>query len=139
MKLAMPDKEAQAMESLTTELQEYEELTAIMKAMDVNENGTLSISEFSRNCKTGKLGLHLSGLGLNIKDTQLFFEMVAESVGDSTDEILIKDFVDGCMQMRGSATCIDLHYLAREVLEVQKNNMESNMELKELLYMIAEQ
>ena len=35
---------------------------------------------------------------------------------DGMDEILIKDFVDGCMQLRGNASCIDLMFLARLLL-----------------------
>mmetsp|Transcript_40599 Transcript_40599/g.120363 ORF Transcript_40599/g.120363 Transcript_40599/m.120363 type:complete len:785 (-) Transcript_40599:176-2530(-) len=146
MMYAMPDKEAQAMEALSTELQEYKELTDFLNRMDVNADGYISAVEFARNCKTGKLGLQLTGLGLNIKDTQNFFQAVAESIegahdhaDGSHDEVPIKDFVDGCMQLRGSASCIDLRLLSREIMEVQKHSQEDLMELKDMLCMLSDQ
>jgi len=133
MKLARPDKEAQAYEKLTNDLSEFEELRHIMKMMDANQSGTLSADEFEHEIKAGKLGEKLAVLGLNVKDAASFFNLIASGQENHEKEITIESFINSCMAMRGHATCIDLQSLAQQVTGNQKAQLEFQQECMEIL------
>jgi len=104
LKLAQPDREAMALEHRKLELEEANALRNICKEFDVTGSGTIKAIDFYRQVANEKLKACLRVLGLNIRDAQLFFQMLSTT----SDEVDIDEFVNGCMKLKGAATSIDL-------------------------------
>merc|ERR550537_732928 len=49
---------------------------------------------------------YMISIGLEVHDIDMFFQAVG---GKYTSEIDLDTFVEGCMTMRGSATCLDVN------------------------------
>merc|ERR1719401_1385539 len=70
------------------------------------DKDTISWQEFKKELHDEALIMHLASLDLQVHNIQLFFNLVA-GVGDE-DEASIDRFVEGCMQMTGGVTAIDI-------------------------------
>lgn len=137
MKLAEPDRETKAMEVRGTEVEQYEEIRKIVWAADEEGDGSgkLSMTEFCKQIKRGKLGAHLSVLGLDIRDPPRFFKLVKARLQVTGPEISIDAFIEECMRMRGHASSIDMLTLAQDVRTIQ--NQCAAMQLDTMLYLQA--
>lgn len=138
MKLAEPDQETKAMEVRGTEVEQYEEIRKIVWAADEESgdgSGKLGMLEFCKQIKKGKLGAHLSVLGLDIRDPPRFFRLVKARLQNSGPEIAIDAFIEECMRMRGNASSIDMLTLAHDVKTIQ--NQCAAMQLDTMLYLQA--
>merc|ERR1712008_116994 len=62
------------------------------------------MDEFAKHLQSGFFKARLSLLGLDIKDTSAFFESLCASGGVEEEE-----FVNGCMQLKGYATSLELN------------------------------
>jgi hypothetical protein len=139
MKLAQPDRDALAVERRKQDLSEASELKRLCTSMqvDTDNTGTISVDEF-RQSLNSKLKAYFAIMGLDIKDAEMFFEMLS-SMSDN-QEVAIDDFVIGCMKLKGTATSLDLQSLIFETQLIYKNQkqfhdayLESMDELREHL------
>mmetsp|Transcript_92658 Transcript_92658/g.188707 ORF Transcript_92658/g.188707 Transcript_92658/m.188707 type:complete len:110 (+) Transcript_92658:2-331(+) len=88
--------------------------------MDRDNSGTISRDEFQRHLRSGKLKAHLVVLGLDIKDAESFFDMMAGVAGDD-EEVSIDEFVQGCHKLKGGATGVDVQQLMYETKRLHKD------------------
>lgn len=115
---SQPDRDALMLHQRRKDEAEVIELTRLFHKMDRNESGTLTYSEFMEYGTDSEMTARLSTLGLDIKDTQQFFEVIAEISGSHI--LLIDDFVKHCTKMKGTATGIDLQVLSYQVRLLQR-------------------
>jgi len=125
MKCAIPDLETQALAEMREYVDKGDELHSLLSSADTDRNGKLSVEEFRQKLSQPKVLAQFATFGLNVKDAQMFFELLlAES--SEQDGLPLDHFVDGCLRMRGSATSIDLQLLHFRVAVMAKDNFEFN-------------
>lgn len=97
--------------------------------IDSDSSGRISWTEFECMMQTPPVVAYMASIGLEVNEPRVFFDMLCKSAG--REEVTVDDFVDGCMQMRGSATSIDVHrncfqlQLIQEQLRVLASDMTS--------------
>jgi len=74
--------------------------------MDRDKTGRISWKDFERNMRNEVMVAYMASIGLEVHEVELFFRVVAGAA--TSGEISIERFVDGCMQMKGNATGIDM-------------------------------
>lgn len=121
MELAKPDRDTLAVLQRKKEIEAYEELRSFCRLMDEDGTGTISVADFEKHLKSGRLGARLSILGLNVPDAAYFFDLLLHSANSEAQEVSCTDFVEGCMRMRGMATGIDLQSVDRTTRLVSKS------------------
>jgi len=62
-----------------------------------------------------KFNAYFEVRGIDVKDAQLFFKMLASAAGNNSNEVDVETFVGGCMRLKGYATSIDVHTLIYEL------------------------
>merc|ERR1712217_762385 len=131
LELAKPEQDVQAVEHWKKEIDTYEELHELCRSVDVDNDGYISVEEFQDQIQNGRLGAHLSMLGLDVSDAAFFFNLVMSCITDEvTAGVRIADFVEGCMRMRGHATGIELQSLHRQTRLVFKGLLEFQQETR---------
>merc|ERR1712113_811155 len=85
----------------------------------MNRNGLITYEELKANLRKATVRGHFAVLGLDIKDAELFFKMLAHSHGK--DHVEVKDFVAGCMRCKGTATSLDLQTVAYSMRQLHKS------------------
>mmetsp|Transcript_105659 Transcript_105659/g.225550 ORF Transcript_105659/g.225550 Transcript_105659/m.225550 type:complete len:136 (+) Transcript_105659:2-409(+) len=80
--------------------------------VDLDGKGTISREEFHQYVVSGKLKAYLRVLGLDIRDAEAFFNLMADT--SSNQEVEIETFVDACLRLKGMATALDLQSLIFE-------------------------
>jgi len=137
MKFAAPDRDTLALEHRKQELVQATELRRICHEIDKSGNGKLSTEEFEEHIAQGKLHAYLATLGLDIKDSKLFFDMLREaSLRDG--EVDIESFVNGCMRLKGGATSLDMQALLFETKVIHRNQVLDFEKLEALLANMSE-
>jgi len=138
MKLAQPDRDRKSLERRQEEILIQRELCRLSVEMDTDATGTISKGEFTDFLQRGKLRAQLSVLGLDIQDAEIFFEVLSHA--SDGGEVLIEDFVRGCMRLKGLATSIDMQTLLVGFKMLQKSNMKlqdmhekNNRQINELI------
>jgi len=112
LSLVVPDIDKQVLER-KVELQENcVALKNILTELDTDGSGLISMSEISQVMTHGSVSSYLEVMGLDVKDAEMFFHMLA-TISDSTD-VPIDLFVAGCMRLKGAATALDLQTMAFE-------------------------
>jgi len=111
------------MEHRKKESIEAKELMRLCSVLDHDNTGFINIDDF-HDLANGKLRAHLMVLGLDIKDAEMFFGMLAEV--NRSKYVEVNDFVAGCMRMRGFATSLDLQGL------IYQTNHQTKVLLKEM-------
>lgn len=122
MKLAQPDREAKATAEQVRVKSEAAELKTLVHSMDKDKSGTISVEEFKMHMADAQVLSYFSALGLDVRDAQLFFEMLRDF--SDSKEIAIDAFVEGCMRMKGQATGIDQQTVIMELRRVRKRQEE---------------
>jgi len=127
MKLAQPDRDRLAFEQHRAEIAETNELHKMCQEMDINGDGTIKRSELCEYIEEGKLKAFLMTLGLrlNLKNAGLFFNII-DSASDAID---IETFVQECMNLRGTASNLDLAYLTIQMGALEKRQQEFHHEI----------
>jgi hypothetical protein len=131
MKLAQPDPYTAALEHRKQERQEADQLRSVCKHLDKSGNGHVSFEEFEEAIHRGKLRAHLRVLGLDIKDSRKFFELIKcasgnEVVAIGKSEVDMESFVMGCMKLKGTATSLDLQSL---LAETHRGNLQQHQHI----------
>lgn len=131
MKLAQPDRDTLAIEQRKKDIVEAKELSRVCREIDADNSGFITEDEFSRFLVNDKLKAHLAVLGLDIRDAEFFFDLLAE-VSDN-EGVDIDVFVAGCMRLKGYATSIDLQSLLYETKVMHKSQKQFFLQCEALL------
>lgn len=121
LSLAQPDTSAQAKQTKEKELADARELRSMLTKMDTDRSGSVDADEFRLHIRSMEMQCCFKVLGLDVKNAEEFFEMLA--LASEGQDINIEAFVQGCLQMRGSATGITQQKLiiqAAMLFEAQK-------------------
>lgn len=115
LKLAKPSDEAIVSEARRQAQEDARELRATFRKMDLDCNGELDAAEFAACMSRPEFDRFLQARGLDIKETKVFFKMVAHN----KTSVNINHIVNSCMRVRGYATSIDLHTMRYELRRMQ--------------------
>eukprot|EP00931_Biecheleriopsis_adriatica_P027951 TRINITY_DN16725_c0_g1_i1.p1 TRINITY_DN16725_c0_g1~~TRINITY_DN16725_c0_g1_i1.p1 ORF type:complete len:480 (+),score=95.52 TRINITY_DN16725_c0_g1_i1:686-2125(+) len=99
----------------------------LLDEFDVENKGMFDFDEFMGGfAEEGKLCKFLKIYGLDIKDPTLFFDMVCESKG-RTSEMTIVDFVEACVRLQNQASAMDVALLGYDLKKLSSQmRMTSN-------------
>merc|ERR1719322_1351324 len=92
---------------------DVQELKRLTNAANRDGNDKLSVDEFVTLVKDPRFCEFLECRDLQVKDAEMFFNMLTSVTGDV--EVDISTFIAGCLSMRGVASAMDLHSLYFEV------------------------
>jgi len=81
------------------------EIKVLFKEADKDGSGTLNFEEFEQHMKTPAVKAYFSGLDIDPEEAGIIFTLLDS---DKSKEILIDEFVNGTMKLKGSATKLDL-------------------------------
>merc|ERR1712066_1090076 len=98
--------------------EDAQELSKLMRACDKDNSGSINMQEF---LGTRALSAYFSVRGLDIKDAETLFNMCAQDCGEIPSSALVAIL----LQLRGSASSLDLHLLRYKVDAMQ--NKHDNM------------
>jgi len=87
------------------------DLRQIFKAIDVDRDGFLTLSEFEKGLQEPDVQSYLESLELTVQEARMLFNLL-DAGGSNTIEL--EDFVLGCLQLRGSARNFDVALLRLE-------------------------
>eukprot|EP00928_Gymnodinium_smaydae_P043485 TRINITY_DN29120_c0_g1_i1.p1 TRINITY_DN29120_c0_g1~~TRINITY_DN29120_c0_g1_i1.p1 ORF type:complete len:610 (-),score=103.14 TRINITY_DN29120_c0_g1_i1:251-2080(-) len=119
LKLAQPDRDALALDLRKQEKEFEAELRRLCKELDTTESGRVSKEDLAMFLEQSKTKAYLAVLGLDIKDAELFFGMLANATGE--DDVHMEAFIQGCMRLKGHATSLDIQLLVYAMNSVQSN------------------
>lgn len=93
------------------------EIKGFFKEADKDGSGTLSFEEFQDHMKNPAVKAYFSGLDIDPEEAGIIFTILD---GDKSKEILIDEFVNGTMKLKGSATKLDMMAL---MYDLTKQNL----------------
>lgn len=82
-----------------------ENLSKLFEAVDADESGTITISEFEELLRDDMAHAHFQALELNIGDAWTLFKLIDH---DASGTISINEFLTGCEALKGGARSIDV-------------------------------
>jgi len=129
MKLAKPDEEVQMFERRIEERATAADLRRlIMEDLDLDQDGVISLEELETLALDNRVRHKFVMQGLEIKDVEVFFKTLT-TIAD-TDTLSIDAFVDGCMKMKGPASCLDVHALdfQMQVMSKMLNSISADLQ-----------
>lgn len=88
-----------------------EHLRGVFFDMDEEENGFLTIDNFQECLFDDRVLAYMHSLKIDTSDAVQLFRLLDK---DNSGEILIDEFVEGCMKLRGEARSMDVHVLMCE-------------------------
>mmetsp|Transcript_91535 Transcript_91535/g.144652 ORF Transcript_91535/g.144652 Transcript_91535/m.144652 type:complete len:757 (-) Transcript_91535:32-2302(-) len=116
MKVTAEDKDGEAVAKLAAErstVLDLAKLHCVLSGKNVEDNGTITLDQFEICMASPAMRARFSVMGLEIWDSKEFFQQLVV-LGDS-EEVDLRTFVAGCMQMRGSAQRLGLQTLIGQV------------------------
>jgi hypothetical protein len=141
LKLAAPDMEEALFLRRKQDVADTSALLKLVKKGDVDHDGSLTLNEFKMLMRNEEFITCLELRGIDIKDTQMFFEMLTISSGNIEDKVDIGHFVHACLRMKGVATSLDLHSMDFELRLMHRKSkqfmLSCTRKLDEIAQMIA--
>jgi len=87
------------------------QLRNIFIEADIDNSGTITAVEFEDHLKDHRIKAHLQALGLDINEARGLFTLLDM---DRTGDVVIDEFVTGCMRLKGNAKTLDMQMLMYE-------------------------
>jgi hypothetical protein len=122
MTLAQPDKETLVFEARRKKLEDAETMKSLIRGMDTDANGRISLTELRDRLKDPKAKALLELQGLAVEDAELYFKLLSK--GSLEDDVEIDAFAEGALKMKGEANSLDLQTLIYETKEFEKHHRE---------------
>jgi hypothetical protein len=88
-----------------------EHLREVFFHMDGEEDGFIDFQKFGECLCDERVQVYMSALKIETDDASQLFHLLD---ADNSGEILIDEFVEGCMKLRGEARSMDIHILICE-------------------------
>jgi len=130
LRFAQPDLEQLTREQLMKDIVDAEELMNLFSEADLDRSESISLEEFIRVAEHPKFRSYLHVRGIDIKDAEVFFQMLL-TLGGGQTEVDLAVLVSTLIRMKGLATSIDLHSLSFETKMLGRKQyafMEENTE-----------
>lgn len=109
-------------QSLLRDKKFYERsLKKLFHSVDMDESGTIGIRELEKSITDPALRAWFEAMGLEIKDAWTLFKLIDE---DRSHDITVREFVDQCLHLRGSARGLDLEHMRQELRAISKTILE---------------
>jgi hypothetical protein len=128
---AKPTVESMMLDKHYQDIEDAKELTALVSEMDSHHTGVITFSDFCRYMHNEKFRLYFDVRGLSVKDTSMFFQMLASASNGGSedrqqeeDSVDLQAFVTGCMRLKGTASCMDLYTLSQQVKAMRADQLE---------------
>mmetsp|Transcript_88259 Transcript_88259/g.254688 ORF Transcript_88259/g.254688 Transcript_88259/m.254688 type:complete len:598 (+) Transcript_88259:74-1867(+) len=107
-----------------------QQLMDLFGEIDTDCSGTITILELKRHMNSEKVKAYFAALELDATDAWAFFKLIDHDRGNTID---LKEFVEGCMRIRGYAKGIDLHLLSNDQRRFHKRNEERMRSIEDQL------
>lgn len=139
MTIAQPNVETVMLTKREKDMADTKELTELVSQMDTQKKGVITFSDFQQFMQTPKFRLYFDVRGLNVKDTAMFFRMLASSAltrpveGREDHVVDLHSFVAGCMRLKGAASSMDMYTLSWE-MKILRNTQEKVIEWMDLQF-----
>merc|ERR1719343_355439 len=92
--------------------QYVQEMHALFGHMDEDNSGTVSFDEITSYLEDPRVRSYFQVLGLDPHDSYRLFEVLDD---DGSGEVVLDEFIDGCLRLKGHARSIDLYGLIHNV------------------------
>jgi uncharacterized membrane protein len=143
MECLQPDMEKLAVEKIKQEFEHASELERLCLAVDDDQSGALTQSQFKDGIEKGKIPRLLMLLGLNKEHVLKFFDTLALNGGGKGQgleerEVNIHSFVQGCMRLKGAATNFDLQLLSVEIKKMNHASQRTQRDIRERLVQLEQ-
>lgn len=127
-KLAVPDFDEMQLQKRRADAKIAKDLTTLLTdTLDDDHNGLISLEAFKAHHADDRLRKFFSSRGIDMKDAELFFEMLRSVKG--RNEVDIHTFVLGCLRLRGMASAIDVQALH---FDIRGMHAEHNTQLRKM-------
>mmetsp|Transcript_13016 Transcript_13016/g.31006 ORF Transcript_13016/g.31006 Transcript_13016/m.31006 type:complete len:601 (-) Transcript_13016:189-1991(-) len=93
-------------------------IQAFFKAVDVNENGEISLDELRFFLDDATMDAFFRVLGFDVYDKHRFMELLDV---DDSGAVSYEEFLEGCMRYRGVAQGVDVHIVIRHLSRLQSS------------------
>jgi len=117
-------------EHMEEEMQREADLRDLCCEADLDDSGSISKEEWD-TIGHKKMISYLNMLGLKPSDVQEFFSMMSSAAPDG--KVNIDDFVRGCMQLKGNASCFDMQAMRFELQALRENIRRNQRQMRRLL------
>lgn len=114
---AAPDRDELVLQQRAKSRQDAREFTHLCKMLDRQRTGTITWEQFKEHMQNQAMVEYMASLGLAVHEVELFFKIVAGAIDLP---VSIDQFVEGCMQMKGGATGIDMQRQLFETDHMQR-------------------
>jgi len=106
---------------VTSKLEALEAYKANVKgffaAADADASGTLSWEEFQEHLKNPRVMAYFTSLDLDVSNAHRLFRLLDTN---NNDEVGVREFLDGCMRLKGEAKSIDVNMLVYEIRQMSR-------------------
>jgi len=128
LKLAQPDLESLVMEHHLKDVQDAQALLDLFcSRLGCSESSSICYGQFKLLAEQHNFRTYLSARGIDIKNVEVFFRMLATASGNS--EVELKVLANALVRMKGFATAIDLQTLSFETKITLSKHAKSVKEL----------
>merc|ERR1719512_555299 len=91
-------------------------LMELFAELDDDESGTITQEEFTMFLGDTRVAGYMDALKIDTSDAARLFKLLDS---DGSDQILIEEFIEGCMKLQGQAKSMDLHSLIYETRRME--------------------
>ena len=111
-----PTREEAAVEHVEVMRMRDRDLRAIIQLADIAGDGVISIEEWRETLKKGNVAAYLDLCGFRANDLQEYYKMMCKETADG--KVDLKNFMEGCLSLRGGASRFDTHVLHSEMKDL---------------------
>jgi hypothetical protein len=116
VRASQPDQDMQIFEQRLQEGAFIQGFMSIFDQFDLERDGLINVEEYEAVIKSDQGRIFLGVLGLSPTDTRIVFEALSRV----QQKVPVKEFVQGCLRMKGGATSIDMHSVQFEIQNMHK-------------------
>lgn len=109
--IANYDKELAVEEELCRAESAINQIRDFFEELDTDSSGTLSFAELTNCLADERVRAYFSVLQMDVHDAHALFQLLDK---DGTGDICIKEFIEECLKLRGTAKALDLAAIMRE-------------------------
>jgi hypothetical protein len=103
---ASPDRDDMIIQQRRKARQDASEFRHMCQMLDAGHDGMITWEAFEGHMHDEVMVAYMASVGLEVHEVELFFKIVCGAADEG--KVSIDRFVDGCMQMKGAATGIDV-------------------------------
>jgi len=109
------DREVVVQEELEAKKNYLRQMRAIFDEMDSDDTGCISMEEFERKLGDERVIAYFHAMKLDVSDARTLFSLLDY---DHTDEVDVKEFLQGCYRLQGESRRLDQVFMQYEMKKV---------------------